>query len=143
VLIGRDVVLWSEDPAAASRKKQLLVLLHGATSDEHDLFDRLTPLVSADVVVASPRGPVPDGDGYSWASQQDRTEATSDGEVAALGNSIAQSVLGWLDAVPTSSGGEDASTKSFRPTTSTAPPTGCGGAACSPSASTTSAMTSA
>lgn len=101
MLIGRNVVLWSEDPAAASHAKHLLVLLHGATSDEHDLFDRLTPLLPADVVVASPRGPVPDGDGYSWASPQDRTDATSDGEVAALGNSIAQSFLAWLDSVPT------------------------------------------
>ena len=100
MLIGRDVVLWSEDSAVASREKHLLVLLHGATSDEHDLFDRLTPLLPADVLVASPRGPVPDGDGYSWASPQDRTDATSDDEVAALGNSIAQSFLAWLDAVP-------------------------------------------
>lgn len=98
--IGRDVVLWSEDPAAASQERHLLVLLHGATSDEHDLFDRLVPLVPADVVVTSPRGPVPEGDGYSWASPQDRTDATSSAEVAALGNSIAQSFLAWLDVVP-------------------------------------------
>lgn len=83
MLIGRDVVLWSEDPAVTSREKQLLVLLHGATSDEHDVFDRLTPLLPDGVVVVSPRGPVPEGDGYSWASPQDRTDATSDAEVAA------------------------------------------------------------
>jgi phospholipase/carboxylesterase len=100
VLIGRDAVLWSEDPAVASRDKQLLVLLHGATSDEHDVFDRLTPLLPDGLVVVSPRGPVPEGDGYSWASPQDRTDATSDAEVAALGNSIAQSFLAWLDGVP-------------------------------------------
>jgi phospholipase/carboxylesterase len=100
VLIGRDEVLWSEEPGAASREKQLLVLLHGATSDEHDLFDRLVPLLPANVIVASPRGPVPEGDGYSWASPQDRVDAQTDAEVAALGNSIARSFLTWLDAIP-------------------------------------------
>jgi phospholipase/carboxylesterase len=100
VLIGGDVVLWSEEPAAASREKQLLVLLHGATSDERDLFDRLVPLLPANVIVASPRGPVPEGGGYSWASPQDRVEAQTDAKVAALGNSIAGSFLAWLDAIP-------------------------------------------
>lgn len=100
VLIGRDAVLWSEDPALASREKQLLVLLHGATSDEHDLFDRLVPLLPSNVVTVSPRGSVAEDHGYSWASPQDRLAARTDAEVAALGNSIAQSVLTWLDLIP-------------------------------------------
>ena len=100
MMTGQDEVLWSEEPAAASREKHLLVLLHGATSDEHALFDRLAPLLPADVVVVSPRGTVPEGDGYSWASPHDRADARADAAVAALGNSIAQSFLAWLDVIP-------------------------------------------
>lgn len=56
--IGQAGVLWSSPPTADPEGK-LLVLLHGATSNERDLFDRLVPLLPDDLVVASPRGPGP------------------------------------------------------------------------------------
>lgn len=51
--IGRARVLWSAPPTTQT-DGHLLVLLHGATSNEHDLFDRLVPLLPAGLVVASP-----------------------------------------------------------------------------------------
>jgi phospholipase/carboxylesterase len=43
---------------------------------------------------------VAEGDGYSWVSPETRASATTDTDVAAVGNEIARSVLGWLDTLP-------------------------------------------
>jgi phospholipase/carboxylesterase len=98
--IDQAGVLWFT-PKTAQPGSNLLVLLHGATSNERDPFQRLVPLLPENLIVASPRGPVPDGDGYSWVSQEVRASAVIDREVAAAGNEIARSILGWLDALPT------------------------------------------
>lgn len=97
--IGRSGVLWSR-PKAARSDGNLLVMLHGATSSEREPFERLVPLLPENLVVSSPRGPVPEGDGYSWISPQRRASATTDSDVAAVGNEIARSVLAWLDTLP-------------------------------------------
>jgi phospholipase/carboxylesterase len=94
-----QVVLWSI-PSTARPTGHLLVLLHGATSHERDPFDRLVPLLPGTVVVASPRGPVAEADGFSWTSPEIRAQAVTDPDVAAVGNEIARSVLSWLDALP-------------------------------------------
>jgi phospholipase/carboxylesterase len=75
-------------------------MLHGATSSERDPFDRLVPLLPEDLLVASPRGPVAEGDGYSWVTPEDRASATTDRDVAAIGNGIARAVLDWLETLP-------------------------------------------
>jgi phospholipase/carboxylesterase len=97
---GQGGVLWSR-PKTAQPGRNLLVLLHGATSNERDPFQRLVPLLPGDLIVASPRGPVPEGDGYSWISPETRASAITDRDVAAVGNQIARSLLAWLDALPT------------------------------------------
>lgn len=98
--IGQGGVLWST-PKTDQPGGNLLVLLHGATSNERDPFQRLVPLLPGNLIVASPRGPVPEGDGYSWISPETRANAITERDVAAVGNEIAQSVLAWLDALPT------------------------------------------
>ena len=98
-VVGQSGVLWS-GPKAAQSGRKLLVMLHGATSSERDPFERLVPLLREDLSVVSPRGPVPEGDGYSWVSPKRRASATTDSEVAAVGNEIARSVLAWLDTLP-------------------------------------------
>ena len=97
--VGHSGVLWSR-PRAAQAGRNLLVMLHGATSSERDPFDRLVPLLREDLSVVAPRGPVAEGDGYSWVSPETRASATTDTDVAAVGNEIARSVLGWLDTLP-------------------------------------------
>ena len=57
------------------------------------------PLLPPNLIVASPRGPVPEGGGYSWISPETRTSATTDEEVAEVGNLIAGSVLAWIDTL--------------------------------------------
>lgn len=99
MVIGRSGVLWSR-PEGTRSGRSLLVLLHGASSGERDLFERLLPLLPGDLSVVSPRGPVPEGDGFSWVSPEDRASATTDGDVAAVGNEIARAVLAWLDTLP-------------------------------------------
>ncbi|MFC5502740.1 alpha/beta hydrolase [Lysinimonas soli] len=57
-------VIWST-PVAERAGKPLLVLLHGLGSDEGGLF-RLSPYLPLDHVIASPRGPIASGEGWSW-----------------------------------------------------------------------------
>jgi phospholipase/carboxylesterase len=57
-------VIWST-PVGERVDKPLLVLLHGLGSHEGDLF-QLSPYLPLDHVIASPRGPIPSGDGWSW-----------------------------------------------------------------------------
>lgn len=96
--IGQAGVRWSR-PKTARPGGNLLVMLHGATSFERDPFERLTPLLPEDLIVASPRDPVAEGDGYSWVSPQTRKSATTDNDVAAVGDEIARIVLAWLDTL--------------------------------------------
>jgi phospholipase/carboxylesterase len=96
--VGRSGVLWSH-PESARADGNLLVMLHGATSSERDPFERLVPLLPADLIVAAPRGPVAEGNGYSWVSPEIRARASTDREVAEVGNQIAGSVLTWLDGL--------------------------------------------
>jgi len=98
--VGQSGVLWSR-PKPARPGGNMLLLLHGATSSERDPFDRLVPRLPEDLIVSSPRGPVAEGDGYSWVSPEKRASATTDSEVAAVGNEIARAVLDWLDTLPT------------------------------------------
>lgn len=98
--IGQSGVLWST-PKAARLGGNLLVMLHGAASSERDPFARLVPLLPEDLIVSSPRGPVAEGDGYSWVSPEKRASATTDSDVAAVGNEVARAVLDWLDTLPT------------------------------------------
>lgn len=97
--IDPSAVLWSA-PESVRRGRDLLVLLPGAASSERDLFGRLVPLLPAGLVVAAVRGPVPEGNGYSWFSPETRRTAVSDRAVAAAGNDVARSVLSWLDRLP-------------------------------------------
>jgi phospholipase/carboxylesterase len=75
-------------------------MLHGAAACERDPFDRLVPLLPEDLLVASLRGPVPEGVGYSWVSPADRANARTDREVAAIGHRAAGSILAWLNTFP-------------------------------------------
>ena len=95
--IGRSAVLWS--PNTARSDGNLLLMLHGATSSERDPFERLIPLLPPNLVVASPRGPVPEGSGYSWISPDTRASATTDAEIAEVGNLMAGSVFAWLNTL--------------------------------------------
>ncbi len=97
--VGQSGVLWSR-PKAAWPGGNMLVMLHGATSSERDPFERLVPLLPEDLIVSSPRGPVAEGGGYSWVSSEQRASATTENDIAALGNAIARSVLDWLDTLP-------------------------------------------
>ncbi len=63
-MIDSSAVIWST-PAGERAGKPLLVLLHGLGSHEGDLF-QLSPYLPLDHVIASPRGPLPSGDGWSW-----------------------------------------------------------------------------
>jgi phospholipase/carboxylesterase len=97
--IDPATVLWS-GPWAMGSRRHLLVLLHGATSSERDLYRRLVPLLPRSLVVASVRGPVPEGGGYSWVSPEIRQSAITDRATARVGNEVAQSLLTWLDNLP-------------------------------------------
>ena len=63
-MIDPSAVIWST-PVAERAGKPLLVLLHGLGSHEGDLF-QLSPYLPLDHVIASPRGPLTSGAGYSW-----------------------------------------------------------------------------
>ncbi|MDE0545267.1 alpha/beta hydrolase [Microbacterium sp. C7(2022)] len=93
LILDADAVLWS-DGALPLADRDLLVLLHGYGSDEHDLFG-LRAYLSPDLVVASlaapltPPWPAP---GRSWypiegLNSRDAAATTAAGEA----------VLAWLD----------------------------------------------
>jgi phospholipase/carboxylesterase len=63
-MIDPSTVIWST-PVDDRAGKPLLVLLHGLGSHEGDLF-QLSPYLPLDHVIASPRGPIPSGNGWSW-----------------------------------------------------------------------------
>jgi phospholipase/carboxylesterase len=63
-MIDPSAVIWST-PVGERAGKPLLVLLHGLGSHEGDLF-QLSPYLPLDHVIASPRGPIPSGNGWSW-----------------------------------------------------------------------------
>ncbi len=63
-MIDSSAVIWST-PEGERAGKPLLVLLHGLGSHEGDLF-QLSPYLPLDHVIASPRGPIPSGNGWSW-----------------------------------------------------------------------------
>jgi phospholipase/carboxylesterase len=63
-MIDPAVVIWST-PVADRHDKPLLILLHGLGSHEGDLF-QLSPYLPLDYVIASPRGPIASGTGWSW-----------------------------------------------------------------------------
>ena len=63
-MIDPSAVIWST-PVVERAGKPLLVLLHGLGSHEGDLF-QLSPYLPLDHVIASPRGPIESGTGYSW-----------------------------------------------------------------------------
>jgi phospholipase/carboxylesterase len=63
-MIDPSAVIWST-PVGERAGKPLLVLLHGLGSHEGDLF-QLSPYLPLDHVIASPRGPIPSGSGWSW-----------------------------------------------------------------------------
>jgi phospholipase/carboxylesterase len=63
-MIDPSAVLWST-PVGERPGKPLLVLLHGLGSHEGDLF-QLSPYLPLDHVIASLRGPIPSGNGWSW-----------------------------------------------------------------------------
>ncbi|MEP6844089.1 MAG: alpha/beta fold hydrolase, partial [Pseudolysinimonas sp.] len=62
--IDPAAVIWST-PVGDRSGKPLLVLLHGLGSHEGDLF-QLSPYLPLDHVIASPRGPIQSGTGWSW-----------------------------------------------------------------------------
>ena len=63
-MIDPTVVIWST-PVADRAGKPLLVLLHGLGGHEGDLF-QLSPYLPLDHVIASPRGSIEAGGGWSW-----------------------------------------------------------------------------
>ncbi|HEU0207309.1 MAG TPA: alpha/beta fold hydrolase [Pseudolysinimonas sp.] len=63
-MIDSSAVIWST-PVGERAGKPLLVLLHGLGSNEGDLF-QLSPYLPLDHVIASPRGRIPSGAGWSW-----------------------------------------------------------------------------
>ncbi|HEY4152446.1 MAG TPA: alpha/beta fold hydrolase [Pseudolysinimonas sp.] len=63
-MIDPSTVIWST-PVDERAGKSLLVLLHGMGSHEGDLF-QLSPYLPLDYVIASPRGPLQSGTGWSW-----------------------------------------------------------------------------
>lgn len=97
--IDPSAVLWS-DPESERRDRDLLVLLHGYGSDERELFSRLVPLLSRQIVVASLRGPVAEASGFAWVSLETSLATRSDDGVAAVGNDVAGAVLRWLVRLP-------------------------------------------
>lgn len=62
--IDPSVVIWST-PLSERAGKPLLVLLHGLGDHEGSLF-QLSPYLPLDHVIASPRGPIAAGQGWSW-----------------------------------------------------------------------------
>ena len=62
--IDPAAVIWST-PVAQRSGKPLLVLLHGLGSNEGALF-QLSPYLPLGHVIASPRGPIAAGEGWSW-----------------------------------------------------------------------------
>jgi phospholipase/carboxylesterase len=79
-MIDPAVVIWST-PVADRAGKPLLVLLHGLGGHEGDLF-QLSPYLPLDHVIASPRGSIEAGSGWSWfdvvASRPAPLDATAD-----------------------------------------------------------------
>jgi phospholipase/carboxylesterase len=63
-MIDPSTVIWST-PVDQRAGKPLLVLLHGLGSNEGDLF-QLSPYLPLGHVIASPRGPLASGSGWSW-----------------------------------------------------------------------------
>jgi len=63
-MIDPSTVIWST-PVGERAGKPLLVLLHGLGSHEGDLF-QLSPYLPLDHVIASPRGAIASGAGWSW-----------------------------------------------------------------------------
>ncbi len=86
-------MLWSR-PESERADRPLLLMLHGRGSQEADLAG-LADAFPPELVVASLRGPVPDGPGFSWF------------QVTRPGNPFpyqvdgaADAVLSWLDGQP-------------------------------------------
>ena len=98
--IDPSAVLWSGPPAERGGR-ELLVLLHGYGSNETDLFGRLVPLLPADLIVASLRGPVTEESGFAWVSLAKSVTMLTDGAVLCVANEVAQAVLDWLHSIPT------------------------------------------
>ena len=99
--IDPTAVIWST-PVGQRSGKPLLVLLHGLGSNEGALF-QLSPYLPLDHVIASPRGPIASGEGWSWfdvaASRpgplNDGADALAEWLSTARGDASSVSVLGF------------------------------------------------
>lgn len=90
--IDPDAVQWST-PEREREGRPLLVLLHGYGSHEGDLF-QLAPYLPLDYVLASVRGPMSMGYGWSWFPLDDLASGHLDPEPI---NAAADAVREWLD----------------------------------------------
>lgn len=90
--IDAEAVRWRE--AAGGREgSELLVVMHGLGSNEHDLLG-LAPLLGDRATIASLRAPLPYGGGWAWfgAGGQASTDQS-------LIDASARGVLDWLDTL--------------------------------------------
>ncbi|MEW2504070.1 MULTISPECIES: dienelactone hydrolase family protein [unclassified Amycolatopsis] len=93
--MDRGAVLWSE-VESARRSRPLLVMLHGWSYDETHLHRLITPVLPAEVVVASVRARIPEAGGYAWFPSQGNPIGDPRPRVA---NAAALDVLAWLETV--------------------------------------------
>ncbi|MCU1424097.1 MAG: alpha/beta fold hydrolase [Microbacteriaceae bacterium] len=100
VSIDPTAVVWSA-PERERAGRPLLVLLHGFGSHEGDLFG-LSPLLPLGPVIASVRGPLRAGGGYSWTPHASEADAET---VTAGANETAVALLEWLDTTDSTSVG--------------------------------------
>lgn len=106
--IEPEHVMWST-PERERTGRPHLVLLHGYGSNEGDLF-QLAPYLPLDLVIASPRAPLPHpmGSGFSWFPLNDEVEGIGiDGAADQLA-SFLEGVRGrasWLGILGFSQGG--------------------------------------
>ena len=93
--LDRDAVLWSASERDRVNRPRLL-LLHGYASDEADLFG-IAAYLPLEPVIASLRGPIPEGAGFAWFSRF--TNVRGD-PLRGNADAAARAVLDWLDEQP-------------------------------------------
>jgi len=94
------VAQWSVAGAAAAFGRDVLVLLHGYGSDEQGLYEQVTSVVDAEVVIASLRGPVAEAGGYAWVPMETSLSTTTPQSITAVARQRAQPIVDWLDLLP-------------------------------------------